>query len=157
MRVVAGLDALAAKYVADMVGFDIIVSDVPYLGLVIADKDNKPIGALLITNYRGVAGCEISGGADSPSCARKGVIKYIFNYVFNTLGCARCTCTVAKRKGTGRTRRFLEGLGFVLEGCLRRGYDGKHDALIYGLLAENCRFLGGGMNVSVNTQSADPA
>jgi len=38
-------------------------------------------------------------------------------------------------------RKFLESLGFELEGRLKHEYDGQHDAIVYGLLTKNCRFL----------------
>jgi hypothetical protein len=37
----------------------------------------------------------------------------------------------------------LERLGFVYEGFKRKGLDGVHDALAYGMLAEDCNFLPG--------------
>lgn len=37
----------------------------------------------------------------------------------------------------------LDRLGFVYEGFKRRGLDGYRDALMYGMLAEDCRYLPG--------------
>ena len=37
----------------------------------------------------------------------------------------------------------LDRLGFVYEGFKRKGLDGVHDALVYGMLAEDCNFLPG--------------
>ena len=34
-------------------------------------------------------------------------------------------------------------MGFKMEGYLRRGYDGKQDAMVYGMLPEDCLYLCG--------------
>jgi RimJ/RimL family protein N-acetyltransferase len=42
-----------------------------------------------------------------------------------------------------KARKALEVMGFVLEGNMERGLDGFENALIYGLLRENCRWIMG--------------
>lgn len=62
-----------------------------------------------------------------------------FDYPFNQLGFRRVT---AKVKSGNRTAiDFIENLGFTYEGTMRR-YFKADDALIYGMLKEECRFLG---------------
>jgi hypothetical protein len=154
--VVAGLDKLVAAYVEDILGFD-VVGVTPYVGFAVYNAQNTVVAGILITNYRG-HDCEITMAADTPKWAQRNVLRVVFEYIFYRMKCVRCTCSVAKRKGTGRTRRFLVGMGFALEGSLRRAYDGEYDALVYGLLAENCRFLAGGpggMSGQKDTASAD--
>jgi hypothetical protein len=88
--------------------------------------------------------------AETPNWARKQVMRIIFEHIFYKMKCVRCTCIVANAKESKRTRRFLLGIGFVLEGNLRRAYDGTTDALVFGLLRDDCRFLAenraGGLN-----------
>lgn len=140
MKVLTGYDELVGRYVNEKVG--ISVTNTPYVGFAVYDSDGEFVAGVIVSNFRGTD-CEISMAAETPNWARKGVIKYILGYIFNKLGCVRCTCIVKNVKDSKRTRRFLVGLGFILEGNLRRAYDGTHDALVFGLLAEECRFLAG--------------
>lgn len=71
--------------------------------------------------------------------ARQQVLRYLFDYVFNQLGCARATFII--REGNERAERVSKKLGFRKEGVVRRGWDGKTNALIYGLLKTECRYL----------------
>jgi hypothetical protein len=149
MRVVTGHDQLVAQYCAQRIGID-VTRNTPFVGLAVKNSSDEFVAGIIISNYRGTD-CEITMAAETANWARKGIMAYVFEYIFNQLGCVRCTCIVkngtrSKRKNATpeqRTRRFLEGIGFVLEGNMRRAYDGRHGALIYGLLAEDCRFLGG--------------
>jgi RimJ/RimL family protein N-acetyltransferase len=142
---------------------DYIASKVPGAGLrfapgqfqafaFLSDTDEF-VGGCVISNFRsGPYGndCEISCAAETSVAFRHGVVHAVMQYVFVQLQCTRLTAITTKRNS--RTRAFLQALGFALEGNIRRAYDGKRDALIYGLLVEDCRFLGaGGLNGEVNT------
>lgn len=74
---------------------------------------------------------EASVAAVSPRWARRGVLRAVFHYPFEQLECRRVTAIVADHNE--RSRRFLEGIGFVQEGVMREGSIGG-DAIIYGLL-----------------------
>lgn len=148
---------LVGRYVNEKIGT--VVTNTPHIAFAVFDNAGDFVAGVVVGNFRG-SDCEISMAAETPNWARKGVMSYIFNYVFNTNGCQRCTCIVKNVKESKRTRRFLTGIGFVLEGNLRRAYDGQHDALVFGLLAEECRFLPGykgltdGQKVGSSTASA---
>lgn len=116
--------------------------------------DGTFMGGCVISNYRGTD-CEISCAAENSMCFRRNVMQAVFSYIFVQLGCVRCTSLTTK--GNKRARSFLEALGFELEGNLRRGYDGSRDALVYGLLREQCRYVRAGEDGQVNTASADAA
>lgn len=115
-------------------------------GFAILTDDDEFVGAVLVSNIRHnvVTGravdCEISCATENKYTWTPAICKAVFGYVFNQLGCARCTSIT--RKNNVKARKFLEHLNFTLEGNVRKGYDGQNDALIYGLLAEDCRFLG---------------
>ena len=114
-------------------------------GFAIMDDKGVFAGAVIVSNLREYAGvafdCEISCAAESSMAWKPGVCRAVFQYVFGQLACKRCTAIT--RKNNTRARRFLEGLNFQLEGNVRRGYDGEKDALVYGLLAEECHYFGG--------------
>lgn len=97
------------------------------------------VGGCSISNYRGTD-CEISCAVDNPMAFNAGVLCAVFQYIFVQLKCVRCTSITTRRNK--RARKFLEALGFELEGNLRLAYDGERDALVYGLLARDCRHLG---------------
>lgn len=111
----------------------------PFRAIGIA-QGNKPIAGAVYNHSRGFD-MEISFAADSPRWARRGIIRGILAYPFVQCGCTRLTATIAKRNK--RARRLVEGLGFKQEGCLRRGLDGRQDAILYGLQQEQCRWIYG--------------
>ena len=103
-------------------------------------KGDKPIAGAVYNNSRGFD-MEINFAADSPHWCTRGMLSGIFSYPFIQCGCTRVSVTTAKRNA--RARRFIEGLGFKQEGCIRRGLDGKQDAILYGMQHEQCRWLNG--------------
>jgi RimJ/RimL family protein N-acetyltransferase len=112
------------------------------------NDQNDFVGGCAISGWRqGQYGndCEISCAAETSMAFRPHVFKAVFGYVFVQLKCVRLTCVTTKRNKRART--FIERIGFELEGNVRLGYDGKRDALIYGLLAADCRYLAGGQHV----------
>lgn len=153
----SNMRAIPAGDLTSMVG-QYIMEKIPGLRLApegyaafafLSDKDEF-VGGAVITNFRqGEYGndCEISCAAETSMAFRPWVCTAVFQYIFVQLGCVRCTSITTKKNR--RTRAFLKALGFALEGCVRRAYDGRNSALIYGLLVEDCRFLagaGGGLN-----------
>ena len=81
----------------------------------------------------------VSFAFSSPAWASKSVMCSICRYPFIQLECQRVNALV--RKKNKRSRRFVEWLGFKQEGCARRGF-GDDDAIIYGMLRQECRWLG---------------
>jgi hypothetical protein len=114
-------------------------------GFAILSDAGEFCAAVIFSNVRYHNGApldvEISCATETSVAWRPEVVAAVFGYVFKQLGCKRCTSIV--KKNNTRSRAFLEALNFKLEGCVRKGYDGDKDALIYGLLAEDCQFLGG--------------
>jgi len=109
-----------------------------YQAMAILDDDSNFQGGVVISEYRGYD-CQISCASETPMAFRDRVCHAVFDYIFNQLGCVRCTSIT--RKSNKRARSFLESLGFVLEGRIRKGYDGVKDGMIYGFLKEECRFI----------------
>jgi hypothetical protein len=63
----------------------------------------------------------------------------IFRYPFQQLRVRRLTAKVAASNAT--SRRFVERLGFRLEGTIRQQLPDLEDLLIYGMLESECRWL----------------
>ena len=72
-----------------------------------------------------------------------------FRYPFLQLGVQRITGRVPASNAAAR--RFDEHLGFTLEGRCRRALAGGEDLLIYGMLKDECRWLGVGVNGTANS------
>lgn len=109
-----------------------------YSAMMVVNDQMDFVAGVVFTNFR-QTDIEVSCAGETPAAWRPEVCRAIFKYVFEQLGCVRCTSITVKANRKART--FLEGLGFQLEGNVRLGYDGQRDALIYGLLRSECRFL----------------
>lgn len=135
--------ALICEYMREKIGvrFDPTTCQ----GFAVLNDKGEFVAAVLVSDVRYSEGralnCEISCASDTSVAWQPHVCRAVFEYIFRQLGCRRCTSIT--RKNNTKARAFLEALNFQLEGNMRCGYDGDKDALIYGLLAEECRFLGG--------------
>jgi hypothetical protein len=67
------------------------------------------------------------------------LLRVIFTALFSKA--VRVTALVSP--GNERAIKQMRRLGFVYEGFLRKGVEGHRDALIFGMLREDCRFLPG--------------
>lgn len=67
------------------------------------------------------------------------LITALYRTVFSRAG--RVTALI--EPGNKRAERQVGRMGFKPEGYLRRGYDGIHDAQLWGLLPEECPYLRG--------------
>lgn len=141
--------ALVGQYVGSKC--KCIFEEGTFQALAVLNDDNEFVAGVVVSEYSGVD-CRISCATETSTAWRPHVIRAVFDYVFNQLGCVRCTAVTLKRNV--RARKFMEGLGFVLEGRLRLGYDGVKDALIYGYLASDCRYLGEPDHGQIDTESA---
>lgn len=109
-----------------------------YQAFMVVNDNQDFVAGVVISNFR-KWDCDISCVSETPAAWRPHVCRAIFKYVFDQLGCVRCTSITSK--ANRKARSFLESLGFQLEGNARLGYDGRRDAMIYGLLRSECRFL----------------
>lgn len=130
---------LVAEYMTEKTGA--VFQPGLYQALAILSDAGDFVGGVIVSNFRGTD-CEISCAAETPAAWRPTVMCGVFTYIFMQLGCVRCTSITTKRNR--KARNFLLDLGFQLEGNIRLGYDGTKDALIYGLLASECRWIKAG-------------
>lgn len=86
------------------------------------------------------ADVELSLAADTPKWATRGNFRALMHYAFIQLGCRRISAHTAR--GNKRVRKFLEGTGFVQEGRLRFALNRREHVICYGMLREECRWLG---------------
>ena len=74
--------------------------------------------------------------ADTPRAVTRRVIREMLGYPFHIARIARLTNFV--EAGNLRSIRITEGLGFKREGLLRRAFRNGNDAIVYGMLPEDC-------------------
>lgn len=81
---------------------------------------------------------ECSMASDNPRCVTRNVLYEAFRYPFGQLGVVRLQARTAE--SNRRCIRFLVGVGFVEEGVLRGGWDGRESAIMYSMLPAECRW-----------------
>jgi RimJ/RimL family protein N-acetyltransferase len=103
-------------------------------------KDGALVAAVVWHGYDALTrNCEVAiAAAERGWCSRE-FLRRAFRVPFEALECRRVTARI--NVTNTRSRRLCEGLGFVLEGLLRKADVDGGDVLIYGLLKEECRFL----------------
>ena len=100
-------------------------------------KGNEIITGIIYHRFLG-HDIEMSIYATSPRWCSKRILKMIFEYPFIQLGVKRITATIPV--SYHKAHRLVTRLGFQKEGRMRHGFD-QEDAVIYGLLKEECHYL----------------
>lgn len=136
-QLIFGHDDRVAKWVAKRIpGMDVGSAFGPYTAIGVAADDGYPLAGFIYHRFRGFD-VEISGAAQSPRWAQRGVIHALLQYPFEQMGCVRVTMLTAKKNK--RARRLIRYLGFIEEGTHPAAYDGHLDACSYGLMREAWR------------------
>lgn len=103
-----------------------------YEAVGVEDAEGRMLAGCVYHNYvRRYASCEISFAADTPRFATRGVIRGLLSVPFGQYVCRRVTLLVPH--DAARTIRFVSGIGFVREGCIRDMYDTKRHGLVFGM------------------------
>ncbi len=135
MRLIWGHDAAVAEWVGarlDIADFGLCVA----LGVV--DRQGSLIGGCIFNNYRH-PNIEATIATTSPRWCSRGVLSGIFAYPFRQLRCTRVTAITEVMNQPARA--FLCRLGFQEEGTLRKAFPGGIDAVVHGMLTEECRWI----------------
>jgi hypothetical protein len=134
-----GQDEAAAKFIGSRLG---IVFFPPYE--ILACLDENPAGGLdlrggYVLNGRSAANLDLSMFGRGCLCLE--AFAKLAHRVFVVMGCQRATARC--RRSNKEMRGYMERLGWVYEGCQRRywGATKYDDAMIYGLLPGDCRWL----------------
>jgi RimJ/RimL family protein N-acetyltransferase len=101
-------------------------------------RHGQLVGGVVYHHYRGFD-IQIAAAFDAKSWALPGTLRALCAYPFVQLGVTRVTAITGKKNK--KARRTLERIGFALEGVAKRGLDGVEDAMIFGLLKDNCKWL----------------
>ena len=110
--------------------------------------DGKPVAAVIFTEWRrGSFGNDMRitvVATNARWCQRK-VLRELAHYAFDVANCVRLTSIV--REGNARSVKVTVGLGFRKEGTIRRGFNGKTNALVFGMLKSECPWYEERVNV----------
>lgn len=143
ISLVYGADAEIKHYVANKIrfctGFDNNATAIGFL------KDGKIIGGVVYHNYDGI-NIHVSIACENKLWANRKRLHALFFYPFSTLQCERITVTIWRKNKV--SRKIAEKLGFVLEGTIRNALPNRRDAMLYGLLKSECKWLNYGRQFS---------
>jgi len=70
----------------------------------------------------------------------RGNLNIWFSYAFRQLDCHRITAIVAK--SNRKSRAIIERVGFIREGCIRASRGPGKDSILYGMLKDECKWIG---------------
>ena len=127
-KLVFGENEMAASWLRDE---ERIVMHEPFTSLLIMGEDR--IHGVVIFNNKTDHNIELS--FSGVGLVTRRIIRFICAYCFIDNGCLRITCRT--NANNERAIEAMTRIGFVLEGCMRNYY-GKDDALIFGLLKNEC-------------------
>lgn len=132
-RILLYADEIVGRWVERQMGVKIIP---PYTAFGMIGPDGLLVGAMIFNGFN-EGSAEVSIYA--PRAVSRGSLRAAATYVFETNGCNRLTART--RASSLSVRRFIEKVGFQQEGVLRAYYQDGEDAILYGLLRSECRWL----------------
>ena len=100
-------------------------------------RRGQVIGAVIFQNYRHDDIELVCAG--EPGWLSKETLRVYFTYPFGQLGCRRVT--VVCHRMNKKSRDFVQRRGFKLEGVHRKAMPDGRDAMSYGMLKDECRWL----------------
>lgn len=129
-------DELIQEWVSRQLGVEKLGGD-KFSAAAIMSGD-EIIGGVIFHDKKGHM-IDVSLATVSPKWAAKGVLKDLFAYPFVQLGVERLGAICSKKNK--KIRRTMEKLGFKQEGCARKGFGDGSDAIIYGMLKHECKWI----------------
>lgn len=132
-RILLYADDFVGGWVEARMGIKLIP---PYTSFGLLGSDGLLAGAMIFNAFN-EGNAEVSIYA--PRAVSRGSLRAAASYLFETNGCNRVTART--RASSLRVRRFIEKVGFQQEGVLRAYYQDGEDAILYGLLRSECRWL----------------
>lgn len=135
IHVLLDLDEAVAKWVAERLD----IEDFGYCRtMALVADDGEMLGGVIFNNWRHT-NIEMTIATVSPRWCKRSVLATIFSYPFFQLKCKRVTAITEVMNQP--VRAFLCRLGFQEEGTLRKWFLDGADGVIYGMLAEECRWI----------------
>lgn len=148
------------KFLYDRIGLDLRgqhLDGLRWMTFMAEDRLTGRVVAALVCEFTTPFEAHFSIAVDQPACITRTVLRRVFQTIFTRA--ARITARIEATDDDAEDK--VKRMGFVYEGFLRRGYDGYRDALIYGMLMEDCKYLPGAraarpMNGEDHDETTDP-
>lgn len=102
-------------------------------------RNDRIVGGVLFHSYRAPGDMEVMM-AGEPGWLTRAMLRTMFDFAFNKMGCIRVTAVTSKKN---RKARALERMGWVMEGKLRKAMPDGSDAIVYGMLRRECQWIEG--------------
>jgi RimJ/RimL family protein N-acetyltransferase len=138
-ELLVGQRELVAEWLLDRIRDNVnLNSDFNAIGVV---KDERLIGGVLYHCYRRsdvMADLEIVIAGEPGWLSRDRLNKF-FHYPYVDLNCTRTTVVCSKKNR--KARKLAERLGYRFEGQIRKAMQDGADAMVYGMLKDECRWL----------------
>jgi hypothetical protein len=137
----APLQPDAVRYLTRATGIDFSwcrFDDPRWLCVTARDEDDEVMG-VLACEFKNSFDVHFSTAILDQRCMSKRLLRTIFRTLFAKA--VRVTALVSP--ANERAIKQMHRMGFVYEGFMRKGVEGHRDALMFGMLAEDCRFLPG--------------
>jgi RimJ/RimL family protein N-acetyltransferase len=132
-RLLLHADQHVARYMAGKMGQIFIT---PYTAIGILGANGQLVGGMLFNQY---TEGDVEVTLYAPSRLGRGVLRAISAYVYFTLGCNRMSART--RASSLAVQGVLRKCGFQQEGRLREYYQDGEDAILFGMLKSECRWL----------------
>jgi hypothetical protein len=126
-------DRVVGDFMSEKMGQDFTP---PYTAIGILGTDGQLCGGMLFNAY--VEG-DVEVTCYAPGRLLRGPIRAGCAYAFETLGCNRMSART--RASSLAVQVVLRKIGFQQEGTLREYYTDGEDAVLFGLLKRNCKWL----------------
>jgi hypothetical protein len=135
------LDLDAAEFLSEETGIDFRRIDFrhPRWFCVTARRDDDTLMGVLACEFKEWFNVHFSTAICDQRCMSRRLLRAIFTGLFSRA--VRVTALVDPEAQT--TIELIRRMGFVYEGFMRMGVEGRRDALLFGMLREDCRFLPG--------------
>ena len=125
------VDAIDGRSMAD-------VGEYEALGVIV---DGEATGGVI---YSGYDTCSKSinawiRGTPGKPWLKRAVVRRMFEIPFIDMKCEAVRCGI--KEGNKASEKLCRHLGFRKEGILRRGWDGRTNMLIFGMLKSECKWI----------------
>jgi hypothetical protein len=126
----------AVRFLAAETAIDFSTSDFSHWFCVTA-RDGARIMGVAVAEPKTWFDWHFSCAIRDQRCMSRRLLHAIFTAIFSRA--VRITALVSP--DNARAVRQMTRMGFVLEGFCRKAVEGSRDALVFGMLAEDCRYL----------------
>lgn len=134
--IVTGYDKEIQQWVSNQLGLEKVGGDdIAALGIM---ENNEIVGGVIYHGFRKHM-IDMSLATISPKWCTRANLKSILLYPFEQLSVVRVNAFCSKKNK--KMRSILKRLGFREEGVLKKGFDGMQDAVCYGMLKQDCKWI----------------